>query len=138
MMKGLMKGTAAAAAASVPIVGMKSISTLSLKSSLVGMNLSKLGIVGGGRRGMASYGGRNAVVFKEPSISELPIPEGSWATHQAKMNSKNNRHLLLGVSFFLFTLTVLCNSGLVNLNSTIPKLGDEFSSGGCVPTPPKC
>ena len=73
----------------------------------------------------------------------MPVPEGSWKSEYNRMQSKYNRHLVLGGGFFAFTLLVMCTSGLITLNATIPKLeegsmGVPQIGGGCLPPPPKC
>ncbi|CAL8071556.1 unnamed protein product [Orchesella dallaii] len=74
---------------------------------------------------------RNSSAYKPPAnwypptVNELPIPQGSWqAMHDANQR-KYNIHLAIGVSFFLFTLTVLKTSGLVTLNTEYPELPEK-------------
>jgi hypothetical protein len=75
-------------------------------------------------------------------MNELPIPQGDWQREYNKQQRKNNKHLILGVGFFLFTLLTVTTSGIVQFNATIPKLNpDDFppqpAAGKCPPVP-KC
>ncbi|XP_021954749.1 uncharacterized protein LOC110851320 [Folsomia candida] len=62
----------------------------------------------------------------EPTMNELPVPTGSWQAAYDAQQKKNNLHLIVGVSFFAFTLFTMKASGLIVLNSTIPKLPDDM------------
>ncbi|ODM98427.1 hypothetical protein Ocin01_08253 [Orchesella cincta] len=66
-----------------------------------------------------------AASWYPPTLNELPIPQGSWQAAYDANQRKYNIHLAIGVSFFLFTLTVLRTSGLVTLNTEYPPLPDE-------------
>ena len=52
------------------------------------------------------YGGHGHEV-QRVSMNELPVPEGSWQNFYEAQQRKYNRHLILGISFFLFTVGVV-------------------------------
>ncbi|XP_064079362.1 uncharacterized protein LOC135196451 [Macrobrachium nipponense] len=57
-----------------------------------------------------------------PTMADLPVPSGSWSEAHSKKQTKNNLHLLFGISFAAVTLAVAKNSGLVELGLG-PKIG---------------
>lgn len=64
----------------------------------------------------------NVTGHTQPTMADLPVPSGSWAEAHSKKQTKNNLHLLLGVSVAAVTLVVAKNSGLVELGLG-PKIG---------------
>jgi len=61
----------------------------------------------------------------EPTLSELPVPQGSWQAAYDAQQKKFNLHLIVGVSFFLLTMTVLKTSDLIDLNRVVPPLPED-------------
>merc|ERR1711915_941403 len=64
----------------------------------------------------------NVAECSPPTMSDLPVPSGSWSEAYSKKQTKNNLHLLFGVAFSAVTLVVAKNSGLVELGLG-PKIG---------------
>ncbi|XP_066999149.1 uncharacterized protein [Anabrus simplex] len=60
--------------------------------------------------------------FKPGTMSDLPVPQGSWEAEYSAQQRKYNLHLVIGVAFTALTAVVAANSGLVVLNSSVPKL----------------
>ncbi|XP_044739297.1 uncharacterized protein LOC123300731 [Chrysoperla carnea] len=70
---------------------------------------------GSARRGMSEVSG-----WKAPTMNDMPAPIQSWAELNAARQAKYNKHLVLGVGFFIATLAALKGSGLCYLNYSPP------------------
>lgn len=42
--------------------------------------------------------------YHPATMDEFPVPQGSWSEHNAKLQAKYNRHLVVGLLFFFGTL----------------------------------
>ncbi|KAB7498693.1 Apoptosis-inducing factor 1, mitochondrial [Armadillidium nasatum] len=56
----------------------------------------------------------NTPPFKRPTMNELPVPSGSWASNYAKRNVKNNTLLIIGAGVLGATLTFAIKSDIIN------------------------
>ncbi|XP_069695402.1 uncharacterized protein COX7B [Periplaneta americana] len=63
--------------------------------------------------------------YKEPSMDELPIPQGSWQSQNNSNQTKYNLHLLIGVSFLTLTLGFVATSGILEFNFSPPPMKNE-------------
>lgn len=61
------------------------------------------------------YGAGDEVELGFPATyNELPQPRGSWEQYHKWQNQKYNKHLMTGVSFFLFTIFVVSRVATFN------------------------
>lgn len=72
---------------------------------LSGISCRNAGNYGGGFRG-----------FKPPSMNDMPIPVGDWASIYARQQKKYNALLLGSITFFGFTLLTAKQTGLIQLH----------------------
>ncbi|XP_063603542.1 uncharacterized protein LOC134779367 [Penaeus indicus] len=61
--------------------------------------------------------------YKPPTMSELPVPQGSWSEAHSKKQRMYNLHLLVGVAFTAGTIAAANNSGLIEFGWG-PKIGN--------------
>lgn len=52
--------------------------------------------------------------FRPPTLNEFPLPQGSWQAHNAELQSKYNKQLVIGLSFFIFTVGYVVFSGVID------------------------
>lgn len=48
-------------------------------------------------------------LYHPATMDEFPVPSGSWAEHNAKIQAKYNRHLIVGLAFFIGTVWFTCH-----------------------------
>ncbi|XP_068239290.1 uncharacterized protein COX7B [Palaemon carinicauda] len=60
--------------------------------------------------------------YTPPTMSDLPVPSGSWAEAHSKKQTKHNLRLLAGIAFSAVTFAVAKGSGLIELGLG-PKIG---------------
>jgi len=65
--------------------------------------------------------------WSTPTLSELPTPQGSWQADYEANQRKYTRHLIGGIAFYVFTLVVSYQSGLIPLYASPPPLPEEDS-----------
>ncbi|XP_047495217.1 uncharacterized protein LOC125043251 [Penaeus chinensis] len=61
--------------------------------------------------------------YKPPTMSEMPVPQGSWSEANSKKQRMNNLQLLVGVAFAAGTIAAAKNSGLIEFGWG-PKIGN--------------
>ncbi|CAB0009591.1 unnamed protein product [Nesidiocoris tenuis] len=62
------------------------------------------------------------IEHRQPTMDDLPVPQGSWEAQYKANQAKYNVHLLLGIAFFSVTLITAKATGLIYLNWAPPKL----------------
>ncbi|XP_065334345.1 uncharacterized protein LOC135935728 [Cloeon dipterum] len=50
------------------------------------------------------------------TMNDMPVPQGSWAQHNANLQRRYNTQLAAGITFALFSLFVAKSSGLFFFN----------------------
>ncbi|XP_063225223.1 uncharacterized protein LOC134532591 [Bacillus rossius redtenbacheri] len=63
--------------------------------------------------------------FKQPTMDDLPVPQGSWqAAYDAKQR-KYNIQLISGILVFAFTVGFVAKSDMIDFNFSRPELPTE-------------
>lgn len=71
--------------------------------------------------------------FRAPHMDELPVPKGSWKESFDKSNGKHTRNMLVGIAFFLATVSFIYIDQPIDLvlappKSSITSLPDKIES----------
>ncbi|XP_046744170.1 uncharacterized protein LOC124410086 [Diprion similis] len=70
------------------------------------------------RSGSRSY--HPPAEFKQTTLNDLPVPQGSWQTQYDANQRKYNLHLIFGVGFTIGSIAFAKYSGLIYLNAYPP------------------
>ncbi|XP_067125207.1 uncharacterized protein COX7B [Centruroides vittatus] len=63
------------------------------------------------------------------TVNDLLVPSGPWKEGYEKLQSKFNKHLILGVTFFTVTVITAYTSGCLELHMMPPKESIYDESG---------
>ena len=61
---------------------------------------------------MADHGYGHGEPYKPAHMDEMPVPQGSWQEFYDQQQRKYTRHLIIGTTFFLFTVWVVSTFSL--------------------------